>query len=291
VSVRTVCLAFAIALSTISAVSADTGRIVLLNIEDDAYREIAGEADEDGAGAELRLLVVSDDRVVAEHPLARSQETSTERDADGELLRIERVASDEAWITESASAAVIARTRYTTERPFDDNGRVDPDRIRFRSREVSIEWIDLEQPGGRWREVLPDGSAVGAVHLLDSARGVGVVVTRGDSAEFLVLNRDGRILTLQRGLIATNPVVRVSPDGTVLAVDLAYESRAGLPDRAVHVVDLKGGGSWSYPWTYGSDREPLSWDFDVNGDLLFETADMIYRYRPDGRPGRTRHRR
>jgi len=273
-----------IGLATV-ALAAPGDRIALLDASDADYRALAPDPAVRTAPDEpLRLVVVRGGTATADHGLARRVTDSTERAPNGALLRNERTARDEAWISEDATVAVVARERSVVVRELDARGDAATSGYRVRRSEVDIAWYDVDHPDGRWRVELGDGRRVGAVELLDSGAAVAVTVVDGDACEFRVYADDGRELLLRRDLVPTSPEIRVGANGRMVAIDLAFASRPGLPDRAITVLHLLSGDSWTYAWNYGSDQEPLSWEFEEDGALEVVTVDAVYRYAPNGRP-------
>jgi hypothetical protein len=68
-----------------------------------------------------------------------------------------------------------------------------------------------------------------------------------------------------------------------VGADLAYEGRAGTPDRAVWVHDVPSRTAWLHTWRYGGDDEVTVWRLLEDGTLEADTAEHRLAIGPGGR--------
>lgn len=290
--IATAATALAAAWCACAAWAAGDDRVMLLRSDADAYvaldREGAVRTEPD---ADLRLVIVRGGVVAADHGLARIDSPGTLRDGDGRLVRRARTLEDRAWIAGDARTAVVLRSNVTLDRPLDVRGDRSDDGVRVERARVALTWFDPEHPEGRWTHTFPSGRWLASVRLIDPGSGVAVLVDDGDRAAFQVFDPDGRIVAHRDDLLAVRPTVLATTNGAALVADLALTAREGSPDRLLFVVDLEAGAAWSYPWTYGSDREPVNWEFEDDRTLRVDTTLATYRYGIDGTSRGMRRRR
>jgi hypothetical protein len=77
--------------------------------------------------------------------------------------------------------------------------------------------------------------------------------------------------------------LRASGSGRFVCADLAYNARAGMPDRAVWVHDVPSRTAWLHTWAYGADDEVTAWRLLEDGTLEADTAEFRLAIGPGNR--------
>ena len=77
--------------------------------------------------------------------------------------------------------------------------------------------------------------------------------------------------------------IAASPEAGHVAAEVTFRDSEVLPERGVIVFDLARGTQWTYPWRYGSEAEPVSWELQSQGVLAIKLPGGVRRFDASGR--------
>lgn len=260
------------------ATAAPANRVALYAGDDAAYLALAiPAAVRTRPESTSRLVVFRDGVPVLDRGLLERRDAAM---APEPGMVEERGVVEEGYVAPDGSAAIVRRTRYLDRRSLDD-----PAAPASLSGQERLTWIAPERAEGRWSVDLPAGLFVKEGLVAPLASGAAVLLTDagGLGGEFRLFGPDGA------------PTARIAPpegeavdaataaDAPVVAVDVAYPPREGVPDRGIVVFDLTLGTRWTYGWSYGSDEEPRSWSIDADGTLVVDLPAGPRRFGREGK--------
>jgi hypothetical protein len=253
-------------------------RVEILAIDDPVYAALnvpaAVRTHPDSA---TRLVVFRDGVPVLDRGLVSRRTAST---AEDPAIIEERGFVEDAAVAPDRSAALVRQTRFTGRMAV-GTGQ-EPATLQGRER---LTWIDPDRPGGRWSVDLPEGRFVREMVVAPLASGAAAILTDGAGlgGEFRLFDAAGKEIALIAPPGAEAVDAAAADDVPVVAIDVAYPARAGLPDRAIVVFDLTAGTRWEHEWKYGSDDEPKSWSLDADGSLVLQVPGGVRRFDRGGK--------
>ena len=259
-------------------------RVVLFRVDDPAYSALtvpsgarsAPEADE-------HLVVFHDGAAVLDVGL-RDEKKTLGATEPGAPFVDEEATTDEARISPDGRSALILSSRIRRRIPLGRDANRDPEPAPVGT--AVLYWIDAARPDARASVPIDEGRWVAEAIPLSEGAGFVLSTTSGPGepadlrvhgpggGETFRLPADGAAV---ERLVATN-------NGAYLGVDLAYPPRPESPDRGVMVLDVLHGTRWTYTWSYGGEREPLSWNLDENGILAVRVPGAELLFDPSGTP-------
>jgi len=192
--------------------------------------------------------------------------------------REERGYIEDAEVSPDGRFAILLATRYTKTVSLRDVAETEG--------KTELTWIDVAHPKGLWSVPFEKGIWIKKVLLLSPKHGIAVstIADPQGPADLRLFSPDGIEMLRLRGEEASVVDMRSTSHAAFLAVDLAYPDRDGLPGRGVLVIDLAHGRRWTYTWSYGDNREPVSWSLADTGILEVTTPDGLRLFDRNGKP-------
>jgi hypothetical protein len=263
--------------------SAAPDRVVLLAAGDPEYSAVAiPRSYRTAPQAPMHLLVFHNGLCVRDLGLA-DEDKKDQHATDGAAIVEQAGTVERAFVADDGRAAIYARTRYvsrvdvTPGQTSTVNDTVTGD--------TTLTLIDPTHPRGLWTVVLENSRWVKDVLVLPGSSGVALTtfLPRNGPDDFRVLDTAGHESLRVSESAAETLRIAASPEPGHVAAEVTFRDSELLPERGVIVFDLARGTQWTYPWRYGSDDEPVSWELQSQGVLVIKLPDGVRRFDATGR--------